>query len=363
MALYVNDDGIPVTTQSMVKTFLTCPREAYYKYYLRLKPKTISKPLTRGSWIHECLEAHYKGFSWRSAHNRWVNEYNRMSWEDRQELGDLPSEIRQLLTSYFWHYENDPWEVIASEMEVERMLPCDHLFRGKVDFIVKDGEDSVWVGDHKTHKRLPDWTFRELDQQSSMYLWALQPWAESQGLTIKGFVWNYLVTEAIKEPKLTSSGDRFSRRLGKLPPTDYPTLIRTLKDTGCVDNKGFTGKLRPDEQAKVVEELRQLKQDRYNPEGTQTSPFFRREYLVKSPYQLETSVKQFCTVSEQMHGYNWEDQTSIPRNVGNCKGWQCRYKDLNIADAIRGDSELVAQLNYITHEPLSYYESEVDANA
>src|SRR5690242_9726413 len=108
MALYETTEedtewgpGIPVTTQSMMKTFRRCPREVLYKYVERLQPKVVSKPLTRGKWVHALLEAHYKGMDWKEEHRRWCSRFNKLFDEEKDHLGDLPNEIKRLMDSYF----------------------------------------------------------------------------------------------------------------------------------------------------------------------------------------------------------------------------------------------------------------------
>ena len=96
MALYLADDGVtPVTTQSMIKAFRQCPREAYYKYVLRLKPKVRSLQLTRGKWMHSLLEAYYKEKSgiktlpWREVHDQLASDFRKLFDEEKEKLGDL----------------------------------------------------------------------------------------------------------------------------------------------------------------------------------------------------------------------------------------------------------------------------------
>ena len=140
MALYETEDGRPITTQSMIKTFRMCPREAMYKYHDRLKPKIVSKPLTRGKWVHSLLEEHYKGGDWRIPHAQLTAQFSKLFDEEKEHLGDLPRELDLLMESYFWHY-GDPkykdhrWTVHEVEKLIEADMPSGHLFRGKVDMI------------------------------------------------------------------------------------------------------------------------------------------------------------------------------------------------------------------------------------
>lgn len=95
MALYANEEGVPVTTQSMIKTFLNCPREAYYKYVLELRPKVSGKALEIGKWMHTLLEAYYKGEDWEQEHALLTSRYNKLFDEEKEDLGNLPVDNRR----------------------------------------------------------------------------------------------------------------------------------------------------------------------------------------------------------------------------------------------------------------------------
>ena len=152
--------GIPVVTQSMMKAFLQCPREVYYKYVLRLQPKRVSTPLTRGKWVHALLETYYKSLLeldgeptaqnkasaqeelWQE-HRRWSSRFSKLFDEEKDKLGNLPLQISQLMEGYFYHY-GDPryssvneWRIVGVEQTLEARLPNGHIFRGRYDMLVE----------------------------------------------------------------------------------------------------------------------------------------------------------------------------------------------------------------------------------
>lgn len=356
MALYTTDadspwgPNRPVTTHSMIKTFRGCPREAYYKYALRLQPKHLSKPLTRGKWIHDLLDVHYKGGDWRAQHKRWTLKFSKLFDEEKEALGDLPREIQQLMESYFWHYKKDEWEVLDTELLVEAELPNGHIFRGKVDILIRNQYGEVWAGDHKSHRRLPDWDFRLLDEQSTLYGWALG----EMGRPVKGFFWNYMVTEAISSPKLVKDGSRFYAKLGN---TDYPTLVKAIRRAReTVDPDWPSG---DEERSRLRALLASLKGQQFDPMNPlQSSPFFRRDYLVKTPDLVERVLAGVVRTSDRMHSYDFSDPDSVERSIGTCKSFMCHYKALNLADLMSGDSSMVARRDFQKGDPLAYYEEE-----
>src|ERR1051326_4725994 len=171
MSLYV-ENGQKIITHSMIKSMGRCPRQTMYKYYDRLKPKQLSKPLKRGNWMHSLLEAKYKNKNWKKVHKQLSRKFGQLFEEERESLGDLPRECKNLMNSYLWHYRDDEdWEELEVEYTIEVMLPNGMLYRGRVDMLVST-PFGLYVVDHKTHKSLPTTFFRMQDIQSALYIWA-----------------------------------------------------------------------------------------------------------------------------------------------------------------------------------------------
>ena len=359
-AIYRDDEtGRPITTQSMIKTFRASPKEAYYKCILRLKPKSVAKPLRRGTWLHALIEAYYTpGMDYEKVHEAYVAEFRKLFDEERMELGDMPTEIMQLFKSYMWHY-GDPnykgydWTVHETEVKITAEMPNGHLFRGVVDAIVED-EFGLWLVDHKTHKRLPDWNFRMMDEQSAMYIWA----ARQNDIPVHGFIWNYLTTEAISTPKVLKSGKSFYAKDYNSVNTDYPTFARAVKQ--AMKDYPDTFLKEPEEKQRVKDRLAQLKAMRWSPDNQNGSPYFRRDVIEKTEGQIERVLKPFMRTSERMHGYDWSDPEAIEDSSDFVKGFTCNYRDLHISDLVSGDSSMLQRQNYTNDEdPLSYQEKQV----
>lgn len=350
MTLYEADDGTPITTQSMIKAWRMCRREAYYKYALRLHPRVGSRPLERGKWFHSLLEAYYKGEPWDIAHRQLSSKWRKLFDEEKEALGDLPTEMSSLMYSYLWHYRDDEdWEVVAVELTVDAPLPNGHLFRCRVDMVVRDANGELWAVDHKTHKRLPDWDFRMLDEQSPLYIWALR----QAGYPVRGFIWNYVRTEGIAKPRVLKSGARFYANDGE---SDWPTYAAAVKQALADYPSVFLAD--PEDRGKVKAELARLKELRYQSDMPQLSPHFRRDVLEKSDELIERVLVAAMATSEEMHSYDFTNPDTIGRTVGACKSFMCGFKSLTIADLLNGDSTLVQQRDYRSGDPLEYYGTE-----
>jgi len=338
-ALYALDDGTAISTNSMLQTFRRCPKKADYKYHQRLKPKVVGTPLYRGVWMHSLLEAYHGGQDWLDVHREYVDKYDQLFDEEREDLGDLPRECRRLMKSYIWHYaEAGDWEVIDVEVTIECEFPDGSIFRGKVDAIIR-WNGKLWFVDHKTHKRMPDFTFRLLDTQSALYLKA----AELNGLDVQGFIWNYLITKPPTVPKLVYVGTSRERLSTREITTDYITFRAALKKYG----------IDPSEHA---ETLRYLKAMRYKPGEPQLSPFFYRSILEKSPEVLDRVFAENFHTARRMHAYDFtgDDVERVPSQ--RCT-FDCReYKDICSIELLGGDTRLLRKQKYRVGDPLEYYE-------
>lgn len=334
-SIYQTEDGQPVSTHSMLKTFRRCAMQTKFKYVDRLKPKTVSKPLKRGTWFHRLLEVHYKGEDWKAEHQRMATQFAELFDEERDYYGDLPGEMKRLMASYIWHYEADPWKIHEVEFTLETELPNGHLYRGKIDLLIEN-QWGLWIVDHKTHKSLPDVDFRILDAQSALYVWA----AIKNKIPVQGHIWNYIVAKGPSEPALLKSGDRLSRAKCL---TDFPTLSRTVKKHG-LDLEDY----RP--------WLTALKRQRFSPERVQSSSFFRRDIMEKNKGMLKIVAAEALMTSKRMHSYPFNGGV-VERVPDKSCGFMCSYTDICTAELLTGEEATnVRRQQYTVGDPLSYYD-------
>lgn len=336
----LNGQGARISTHSMLKTFRRCPKQAEFKYVHRLKPKKLGSPLKRGTWVHSLLEAYHGGEDWKDLHKKFSSQFNQLFDEEKDYYGDMPTEIYTIMRAYIWHYANDPWEYIDREFQLEATLPDGTVYRGKVDALIRN-QFGLWLVDHKTHKTLPDLSFRLLDAQSALYLWA----AQENGLKVNGFIWNYLRWKAPSVPALLKDGSRISKVDSD---TDYPTFVRTLKKYK-EENNNFV--ITPENRAKA----KRLKSQQYEFGQPQTSDFFRRDVLEKSPDMIERVVQGNYTTSQRMHTYDFSDPDKVERVVERGCTFSCSYTDLCTAELMGGNIEHMKRQNYTQGDPNSYY--------
>lgn len=332
LPLYANDDGVPIVTHSMLKTFRECPRKALYKYADRLKPKMQAKPLKRGNWIHTLLETHYSGGDWRVPHRALSLQFEDLFDEEKDSLGDLPSEINDLMRAYFWHYADDAdWKVLEVEFMVEVEMPKVGLYRGRLDLLVETPY-GLYAVDHKSHRTLPDVSFRLRDAQSALYVWACR----KAGYPVDGFIWNYIKYLAPRPVRFNKNGS-LSKRQGE---TTYDMAYRSIKSQDR-DPRDYRDILLP------------LKRRRYVHGGPQLSPFFKRSILEKDDDMLKQIVREAIHTSRRMSRYPFLNRSVVERNNGRPCDW-CSYKDLCDVELFGGNVQQVLK-GFRQGDPLEYY--------
>lgn len=339
MALYRDPDTEQaIVTHSMLKTFRRCPKQAQYKYAMRLKPKQVKArelPLRRGTWIHRLLEVYYKDEDWQAEHQRLSTLYNDLMDVEQDALGDLPRECNRIMRAYLWHYKLDPWQVHEAEFVLEVELPDGTLYRAKIDLLIEN-QYGLWIVDHKTHKTLPNLDFRLLDAQSALYIWA----ALKNKIPVQGHIWNYLCTKPPSIPVLLKDGSRFSKRLGS---TDFTTYA------GAVKRAGFPI-------ADHSQMLRRLKNERFRPGEPQLSPFFRRDILEKSPAMLKRVASEAYHTARRLNDYPFDRPNIVERVVDRSCTWMCSYTDICTLQLFGGRIEPLLRQRYTVGDPLEYYE-------
>jgi hypothetical protein len=348
-ALY-EDNGKRVTTHSMLKTYLRCPKQAQYKYAERLKKKFVTvrdKPLKRGTWFHELLELYYKRENWKQRHKELTVKFNALMDEEKEAIGDLPVEVLAMMRSYLWHYganKEDPmhgWEVIDTELTLECPWPDSEdgndIYRCRVDALVRD-QWGLLIVDHKTHKVLPNMTTRVLDAASPLYVWA----ARENGLDVRGFMWNYVRAKAPTVPKLVYVGTKREGLSTAAIDTDYPTYLRALKSHGL-------------DPANHRERLDSLKRQRWTEGSVQTSSFYRRDILEKDDAMIARVVGAMMKTRDRMHE-DYDDFEVVARvNDRSCE-YMCDFGALCQTELIGGNSDFLRRKQFRTGDPLDYYQ-------
>lgn len=323
-----------VVTNSLLKSFGRCPRISLYKHHDLIAPKAKSLPLERGTWFHELLETYYDGGDVGAVHKALTHRFSMMYDEEKEALGDLPTELAALWRSYKWHYKGDEdWTVHETEFKLTATLPNGVEWQGKSDMLVENSS-GLWIVDHKSHKVLPSLTSRLLDTQSPFYIWA----ARKNKIPVRGFIWNYVRTSAPRNVRVTRAGT-IAKNQGV---TDFPTAIRSLKEQGI-------------DPLKHREWLLGLKRMRYQHDQPQLSPFFQRTVMEKSDDMIERAIMASTHTAERYRDYDFDNRDAVERVPDKSCDW-CSYRSICTTELIGGNAEQVIRREYQQQDPFAYYD-------
>lgn len=296
---------------SKLKTWKACQMKYNYKYIQKLKPITKSRPLTLGSLVHKCLEAHDMGEDWVQVIKDYnTNEYSKLFLEEKAELGDIPHDCLRICRAYFNHYlEIDKhFETLFCEVGFMIRVPGTNVvIEGIIDKVARNTlTGKVWGIEHKTAKKdIPTETFRATDVQTTVYEWALAVMGPELGFDPKdvgGMMFDYLRTKPITMPKLLKAGTMSKAKID----CDKWTYIEALKKEGLdpADYQDFIATLT-------------------------TNNMFSRIPLAKSRPMVQLIMRDFILGCGQME----RDGESPTRNLSwTCDRPKCDYRQLCMAE-------------------------------
>ena len=189
---------------SKAKLWRRCKQAFHFKYVQLLEKKKKALPLTVGSAIHSVIEEYIEGRDPRVPMDQFKKNFDRLFNEEKAELGDLPTELEQIMVSYFKHYENDGLTYpmrrrgIRSELPVAVDLDNYTRFVGYVDAFPQDTQGRDWVMDHKSCKAIPDESSRFADTQLVLYTKLLPELGYPKPA---GVIWDYIRKKAPVKPE------------------------------------------------------------------------------------------------------------------------------------------------------------------
>lgn len=328
-------------SQSKVKGFRRCQKQFAFRHDYAPEGKELVKrvskrPLKLGSWMHSLQEAHHMAWAassqnefdyetWQDTHDRLTADYNKLFIEEREDLGDLPTDALRLWKAYLRFYGDteDRYKVAtlkdgspAVEFVVEQPLPGIYsaIFKGRVDLMVEDLDmGGLWIWDAKWVKKIPGDDERMMSPQSLMYPWALR----KMGYDVRGFVYNYGRTKAPTIPKILKKPAGQLSMAQKMD-TDYYTYLTEIKAAHGAQWKVY---------AKTVyrDKLLDLR--------GREKLWFRREPIPIDKGRMTQSLREFVTTVRQIEERSKPDRA--PRTYlysCNFPNAGCEYHDMCVAE-------------------------------
>lgn len=260
---FISNSPIWVWTSSALRLFRRCKRKFYWKYILRLTPRTTPAALQVGTLFHESIAKWYAGWPMKRIAKELIDpSIDRITEEEdlygAEEFDKLEQSMRILkgmLTGYTTHYASDlkRWKIDSRLVEVPFAVHfpgLNFIYKGKVDGIVKTistGKHSVI--EHKTARTIDEGYIGRLpvDTQVRSYilgategvnLVAKSPPNEVIYDVVKktqirkkaGESWNEF-DERVKDTYLNDPSQMFYRESLKFSPTDIEIFKQELFST------------------------------------------------------------------------------------------------------------------------------------
>jgi hypothetical protein len=228
-------------SQSKINKFRMCRNAYHYAYVLKLRKKKKARPLKFGSIVHDMIEADIEGKNPFKVLKEAEKLEGPMFLEEREQYGDLITDIRYIMTAYFKWWDGKPDDVDyikrkgkSSEHGFELEIDKGLIAKGRIDASAK-AKGLKWLVEHKSHKSFPQPEERWRNLQSVFYIriYEMMGW----GL-LDGTLWDYIRSKPPTRPEILQSGKMSERALDSLPqvvidtikshglnPKDYPELV------------------------------------------------------------------------------------------------------------------------------------------
>jgi hypothetical protein len=182
---------IPIVSHSELDAGRQCPFKHQLGYKERWQSPSMGLALSRGILWHQVMEVHYRTMMLIQQGEDRVDllEFRRNNIATLLGLtGGQQGEDQELIAwmyqGYLDMYGDDErewgWKILAVEHNSEVYLPHPEGKRSsiklkiKIDLVVRDSMGRIWIVDHKSGKDLPKQKELDIDDQFSIYTWAMR---------------------------------------------------------------------------------------------------------------------------------------------------------------------------------------------
>lgn len=266
----------------------------------------------KGSIIHEMDEAYTDGKSWEDVLDRYQREYDKLFLEEKEEYGDIISDMKRIMEGYISKWSADDLKYIKKKdkrtehlLEVD-LIPGKVVLVGKIDKIGVDKMGRVWLVEKKSFKKLPKEEVRFSDLQTTIYYWA----APQCGFPIPdGIMWDYVRSKPPAIPPLLKNG-QLSKRMG------IDTTFSTYLDEVCKLG------LSPDYYSEILQHLKE------KPDN-----FYRRIFLPAPDSLVVTLIKDLKETALEIRALGETRSRNLSRDCSWCGYYPLCQAELRGLDA------------------------------
>lgn len=309
-------------SQSRINTWRKCRRAHYYKYVMNLERKKPPVPLVRGKILHAIIEAWINGHDWKMVMEEQLKPFYKLFAEEREEYGDLPTEIPRLMAGYVKTYAEDGLEYLdikgrRNEFEIKlELIPDKVTLIGYIDTVARDKNGRIWMVEHKTHKNFPKESYRLSNFQAVVYCYAMP----QIGLPKPdGVMWDYLRTKPPTKPEVLKDGGLSKR---KNIDTTYDTYLETILEHD----------LNPNDYREILDMLKSQGND----------SFYQRIFYPAPESIMADIIRDLRETSLEIYNLG---EISKSRNLTKDCSW-CSYYSICQAELRNLDTEFLLKAEY-----------------
>ena len=301
---------------SPTRAFQRCNRAYRYGYVDNLKPVHLSAPIRMGIEAHKFFEdAETMGDDEALAlvDQRWeaLTADQRAIYQNRGKgdrvLPPLPDDLRRIIRSYRYQYQEDNWDVVGVEHKLDVVIEG-RRHVGIMDLLVRDPKfgPGLTLIDRKTTGRVPDDSVQLNDPQLAFYagLWNLQNEEK-----VEQVMFDYIVTKAPTQPAIETTVFEFIDAVEKAS-WDYAGISLSQYEKPIMDlNK-------------------------------KPSPFFRRRVIRMTPHIINSALRDVRATNTFISAATTANV--FPRSVGPFTCPSCQFKGICGAE-LQGDEDMVKE--------------------
>lgn len=306
-------------SNSQLDNYKSCTRKYYYTYKKKIQTKKIAIPLELGGLVHKCLEIYYSFYNENKFKGQdAVMEYLKFWGETRifkesvfaETYEEILTKAEKMMKEYFIFYKDDLEiiEILGVEKKTsfQPYKDFEYVLTGYLDVIVRT-PSGIFIMDHKTSGQKLNKQKRLLSTQPYFYLISISEYQKKYG-DVKGFIYNFLSSQPLGNPKLTHGGKFNRTSLKKCSPEAFRTFI---------NNSNFMINEHPHKLREIYAELK------LNGEKT-----FERYYEYIGNENLIDFLKEQEPLIKGMHKFKHEKEATgtMSMNYSACN--LCEFKEL-----------------------------------
>lgn len=338
----IDDPVVRPIAISPTRAFQRCNLAYRFGYVDNLRPVHLTAPLRMGIEAHKFFEdaesmGDEKALS--LVEERWnaLTAEQRAIYQNRGKgdrvLPPLPDDLRRIVRSYRFQYQDDNWEVEGVEHKLDVEIDG-RRHVGIMDLLVRDerfGEGLTLI-DRKTTGRIPDDSVQLNDPQLAFYagLWNRQNIEQ-----IEQVVFDYILTKAPTSPSIVGLKDK-PRADGTYADGKGPRISSRAIETTVFEYIDAVEKASWEHPTISLSEY----DNQITNLNSKPSPFFRRRIIRMTPNIIQTALRDIRATNSFINAAT--KANVFPRSVGPFTCPSCQFKGICGAE-LQGDEDLVKE--------------------